>query len=137
VEAGSNESGLIMTNTGYIHLSLSELQESVLVHLISGVDEDAPVNGADDAVAAAITGYTEWVSEGGRVITIGWDWQMLAEDTAVRLRRISLPSSNVMLQSSSEGDLGHVTTARLLEDFVDAINWQPETLEYINVRYNA
>ena len=42
-----------------------------------------------------------------------------------------------MLQSPKQGDLGPHATRALLEQFIDGIDWQPETLKYINVRYNA
>jgi hypothetical protein len=126
-----------MSDTGYIRLSFAELQDVLIVHLISGVDEDVPAQTSDGAIATAITGYTEWISEGGHVITIGWDWQMQLEHEHVQLRRIGAPSSNVMLQTAARGDLGPVKTAILLETFIDGINWQSETLEFINVRYNA
>ncbi|HEU4842779.1 MAG TPA: DUF4902 domain-containing protein [Burkholderiaceae bacterium] len=126
-----------MSETGYVYLSLAELENVVIVHLVSGVDEDAPEDCPDGAVPTSITGYTEWVSEGSRIITIGWDWQMQAEREGVHLRRVGKPSSNVMLQSPKQGDLGPHATRALLEQFIDGIDWQPETLKYINVRYNA
>ncbi|UUZ50693.1 DUF4902 domain-containing protein [Massilia sp. B-10] len=126
-----------MSDTGYVYLSLAELENVVIVHLVSGVDEDAPEECPGGAVTTSITGYTEWVSQGSRIITIGWDWQMQSEREGVHLRRVGKPSSNVMLQSPPNHDLGPHATRALLEQFIDGIDWQPETLKYINVRYNA
>lgn len=122
-----------MSETGYIYLSLAELSDLILIHLISGVDEDDPMLGFNAAIETSITGYTEWISE-GREISIGWDWQMLAGDSAARLIRISLPSSNVMLQSPGKIDLGPQATARLLSAFIDEFDWQTETLKFISVQ---
>lgn len=126
-----------MSDTGYVRLSFEELQNLILVHLISGMDEDGPAQLSDNATETAIGGYTEWVSTGSPVITLGWDWQMLFENKFIRLRRISEPRSNVMLQSPARLDLGHDKTVTLLETFIDAYNWQPEALEQINARYSG
>lgn len=119
-----------MSDTGYIYLTVDELCAGALVHLISGVDTQDGVIGAG-AVVTEITGYTEWISEGVRVLTIGWDWQMTAEG----LRRIGAPSSNLMLQSRARRDLGHARTVELLKDYLDGFNWQPATLGHISARY--
>ena len=124
-----------MSDTGYLYLSFAELNELVLVHLISGVDQDIDIGG-DYAVATSITGYTEWISE-GRQVSIGWDWPMLATCGAAPLRRASLPNSNVMLQTPVQTDLGPRTTAQLLGSFVDRFDWQTETLRYISVSHDT
>jgi hypothetical protein len=119
-----------MSETGYIYLTVDELCAGALVHLISGVDaqEGLPCAGA---VVTEITGYTEWVSEDGPVLTIGWDWQMTADG----LQRIGPPSSNLMLQSRARRNLGHARTVELLKDYLDGFNWQPVTLGHISTRY--
>jgi hypothetical protein len=123
-----------MSDTGYIRLSITELHGISLVHLVSGMDEDG--DGAQTgAVPTAITGYTEWVSTDSPAITLGWDWQMLSEQRCILLKRVSSPSSNVMLQNANRTDLGHIHTALLLEHFIDGIAWQSKALEFINVRY--
>jgi len=123
------------TATGYIRLSYAQLQDIRLIHLISGVDENGPAACADGAVPTAITGYTEWVGEGSPVVSIGWDWQMLADHSQVQLIRVGGASSNIMLQSAGQTDLGHTKTAFLLETLIDSLLWQPATLEYVSVRY--
>ncbi len=126
-----------MSDTGYIRLSLAALQEICLVHLVSGVDEDGPGQAHAGAVPTAIAGYTEWITQGSPVITVGWDWQMLSEQHRVLLKRVSAPSSNVMLQNADHADLGPVNTALLLENYVDGFDWQSKALEFINIRYTC
>lgn len=126
-----------MSDTGYIYLTFSQLQDVCLVHLISGMDEDADPGQLDAAVATSITGYTEWISEGKVSITVGWDWQMRPDEKTVRLFRVSAPASNLMLQNASGIDLGPKKTTILLETFIDGINWQTEALKYINIRYQG
>lgn len=128
---------LVISDTGYIRLLYSELQNQTLVHLISGLDEDGPDLPQDGAVPTAITGYTEWVSEGRPVITVGWDWQMLSDHSNIGLHRVGGPSSNVMLVSPGSVDLGPQKTAVLLETFIDGFDWQPVTLEYVSTRYGG
>ena len=124
-----------MSDTGYIYLTVDELCAGALVHLISGVDAQHGLATAPGAVATHITGYTEWVSEGGRLLTIGWDWQMTTAGDIVQLRRIGAPSSNLMLQSRARRDLGHAQTVALLKEYLDGFNWQPATLGHICARY--
>ncbi|WP_374586462.1 DUF4902 domain-containing protein [Pseudoduganella sp.] len=124
-----------MPDTGYIRISLNELEKISMVHLISGVDDDAPAFAPDGAVSTYITGYTEWISTGSQVVTIGWDWQMPSDDHKSFLKRVGGPSSNVMLLDAQKSELGHVSSARLLERFIDSFDWQSETLEYLNTRY--
>jgi hypothetical protein len=123
-----------MVDTGYIYLTVDEFCAGALVHLISGIDQECHLAGGAGAVATAITGYTEWVSAEAPVVTIGWDWQMTAEDNVVRLQRVGPPSSNVMLLSPGRRDLGHARTVALLNDYLDGFDWQPATLVYIGAR---
>lgn len=123
------------SDTGYIRLAYAELQDIRLIHLVSGMDEDVPDAGTDGAVPTAITGYTEWVAAESPVVSIGWDWQMLADHSQVQLTRVGGASSNVMLQGAGHIDLGHAKTALLLEALIDNLVWQAATLEYVSVRY--
>ena len=127
---------LLVSESGYIHLSFAELQDISLIHLISGVDEDMAGMPAEGATPTAITGYTEWIADGKQGVSIGWDWQMQGDSHHVQLTRISDASSNVMLQSEARMDLGTVKTALLLEVLIDGLNWQPITLNYVNERYS-
>jgi hypothetical protein len=124
-----------MLDTGYIYLTLDELCAGALVHLISGVDQEGGGTGACGAVATVITGYTEWIGQGERVLTLGWDWKMWSEGDTVRLQRIGPPSSNLMLQTPGRRDLGHARTVALLNDYVDSFDWQHATLHHIRLRY--
>lgn len=126
-----------MSDTGSVNLTLVELHATRLVHLISGLDEDPPELVHDGAVLTAITGYTEWISDGSETITIGWDWQMLCESRAVRLKRVSAPSSNVVLKTTAREDVHRSIANALLEHFIDTFDWQKETLEHISLRYHA
>lgn len=126
-----------MVENSYIYLTVDELRAGALVHLVSGVDEEAGSTRGNGAMATAITGYTEWIGTGWPVVTLGWDWQMCATGDVVRLQRIGPPSSNLMLQSPARHNLGHARTALLLNAFVDGFDWQAATLGHIGVRQGA
>ena len=126
---------LAVSMDGYIRLSFAELQTVHLIHLISGLDEDSPAELSGGAILLAITGYTEWVSNTLPAISIGWDWQMDVVHGQVRLRSISEPRSNIMLQDASRLDVGAEKTVALLEAFIDTLNWQVDTHKHIDTRY--
>lgn len=126
-----------MSNDGYIRMPFAKVELIHLIHLISGVDEDVPAAGTEEVVLITITGYTEWISEDIPPITLGWDWQMHGHNHHTRLRRVSEPRGNLMLQGIDQLDLGHAKTATLLEAYIDRLNWETETLKYLNERYGV
>lgn len=131
------EQGTIMSEPDYICLTATQLQTVCLVHCISGVDEEPPASITGGAVETTITGYTEWTGDAGSLLSIGWDWQMLASNQCVRLMRVSLPSSNVMLHTAAHAALGAPATSGLLAAFIDGVAWEAETLQQIQRRYAA
>jgi hypothetical protein len=124
-----------VSDDSYIRLLFAELQAIRLTHLISGLDADYPAPISSGAMPTTITGYTEMVSTTTPTITVGWDWQMDAAHNHIRLRRISEPRSNLMLQDISRVDLGAAKTIALLESFIDALSWQIEVQSHIDLRY--
>lgn len=133
--ARTAETLLAISDDGYIRARYAEIQNICFMHLMSGVDQDAPAKISDGAVLSAITGYTEWVTDPalGPAITIGWDWQMDLVGNQIGLRRISEPRSNVMLRDANRLDLGPVKTIALLELLIDALAWQPAVRNFIDV----
>lgn len=119
---------------GQIRMSIEDVNKLELIHLISGLDDDGPAMPASSAMLTTITGYTEWVTEGTPVVTLGWDWQMLAQQQ-VKLCRVGSPRSNLMLQDALLRDLGHEKSELLLEVFIDGFDWQAKALKYIECCY--
>jgi hypothetical protein len=126
-----------MSDADYICLTATQLQTLCLVHCISGMDEDVPTPISAGAVQTVITGYTEWTGAAGSLLSIGWDWQMLADKHSVLLKRVSMPSSNLMLHSASHAALGAPASTGLLASFIDGVAWQDETLQHLRRRYAA
>lgn len=114
-------------------MSVASLSALHLEHLISGLDEQGEPYRGESAVATCITGYTEWT--GRDRISIGWDWEMLAADAVVTLRRTSGPASNVVLYDAAGGELTPAIVAVVLETYIDDFQWQLITLRHIIRRY--
>lgn len=126
-----------MSDADYICLTATQLHTVRLVHCISGLDEDTPLPILGGAVQTTITGYTEWTGAAGSLLSIGWDWQMLADRHSVLLKRVSMPSSNLMLHTASHAALGAPATTGLLASFIDGVAWQDQTLQHLRRRYAA
>jgi len=129
----TSDNTLTVSDDGYIRLSFGELQRINLIHLMSGLDKDMPVDISGGAVVTAITGFTEWVTPTSPAITIGWDWEMDVVHNRIQLRRVSELRSNVMLQDNGRVDMGSTKTALLLEICIDALDWQSEVKKYIDI----
>ena len=121
---------------GYMRLTVEELRQIPLVHLISGLDEDNPALLQEGATFSEITGYTEWVSTTSPTISIGWDWMLQSSQAGVvYYKRVSNPRSNLMLVDAQQRDLGPAKTATLIGKVVDKIAWRILVQDYISTRY--
>lgn len=121
---------------GYVRLTFKELQQTSLVHLVSGLDEETTDLLRVGAFFAEITGYTEWVSNTTPAISIGWDWILQSSQLGeLYYKRTCEPRNNLMLVDAHQGDLGYAKTATLIEAVVDQLNWGNEVKNYINQRY--
>lgn len=126
---------IILSEDGYIRLSLETFQSTPLVHLLSGLDEDSPIHSREGASLARISGYTEWVSTTTPIITLGWDWQMDVLQENACYTMLGAPRSNVMLVDAMQIDLGPTETEERLKAAINAFNWQPEVQKHIAARY--
>ena len=105
----------------YIRIRLVALKAIVPSHLQSGVDP-VPELSRLEAVAAA-TGFTEWVADASRTLSLGWDWsfdpltrQLLANWQTLR--------TNVMLVGDDGADLGREQTRRGIVEWMASTDWQ-------------
>jgi hypothetical protein len=106
-----------------------------LVHLMSGLDDETPGETARDAAPTTVSGYTEWLSTGEHVITVGWDWHMLIVDRSPHCVRVNQPRSNIMLVDVNSRDFGLMKTRLLLEAVIDSFSWEDEIIRFISSRY--
>lgn len=126
---------IILSDDGYIRLTLETLLITPLVHLLSGLDDDKPIFFQEGASLAHISGYTEWVSTASPTITLGWDWGLDVSQGQPFYVRLGAPRSNIMLIDTMARDLGPTKTSVLLEAAIDALAWQEEVHKYIITRY--
>jgi len=126
---------LTISADGYIRLTAAEFRTMNFSHLISGLDEDGPPFPEESAASTAISGYTEWLSDGEPKLSVGWDWVMDVSAGKVRFNRVGEPRSNCMLIDAEQRDLGYVASNVALGHLVDALPWQEEVERQIAVRY--
>ena len=119
---------------GLVRLSLDEALSSTLVHLASGLDEETAPRGCCGC-ATHISGYTEWVSRGAPVITLGWDWRICACPWPPLWQRLGTPRSNVMLVDAARHDVGWQRNLMMLTTLIDALPWSECTSRAIALRY--
>ena len=124
-----------LSDDGYIRLTLLRIMKVPLVHLLSGLDEDCSESVFMESNVCEFSGYTEWVSSTVPVITIGWDWQIDVFRRGGRYVRVGVPRSNLMILDANQCDVGPIETAWQLENLIDAISWQEETVKAISSRY--
>lgn len=122
---------VILSQDGYIRLTLESFQQVEMVHLFSGMDEDRPISMGTGATSHPITGYTEWVSHGTPAISIGWDWELIGTQGKAQLIQTGTPGSNMMLVDQHGYDLGSTRTKLLIAVWLNTFAWQAETLEAI------
>lgn len=119
---------VILSRDGYIRLTFESLQQVGMAHLLSGMDEDRPIAMGTGASSYPITGYTEWVSHGTPAISIGWDWELIGVQGKAQLIQTGTPGSNLMFVDQHGHDLGSAQTKLLMAAWLNAFNWQTETL---------
>ncbi len=129
---------LMLSNDGYVRLTLSAFRAIALRHLFSGLDQDEEESAASSATGASessILGFTEWVSDTTPAVSLGWDWRLNTLSGRARYVRDGEVRSNVMLIEPGLGDLGDLVTSATLCTAVDALAWEAETKQYISNQY--
>jgi hypothetical protein len=141
--ARSDRLPLVVSEDGYVRLTVAAFRAIPLTHLLSELDADAnlPSRSASGACVASIAGYTEWASHTewtshmAPALSLGWDWRIAICTSRVRYERDGEVRSNVMLVDARRRDLGAMTTGVLLCDAVDGLGWERAVDDYISNRY--
>lgn len=120
---------------GYVRLTLQNLLATPLVHLWSGLDQEAPGSLPEGAGVTTISGYTEWISTTEPTLTLGWDWRLEVASAAPLYIRSSAPRSNIMLVDERQRDLGPRETAALLGAAINSLTWKQAIYNHINTRF--
>ncbi|AXF86706.1 hypothetical protein DTO96_102462 [Ephemeroptericola cinctiostellae] len=130
----------MLSDDGYVRLTLSLLHEIPLRHCTSGLDDNPTPPITHAAGITEITGYTEWVSDTIPAISIGWDWQIGGANHPQGITCISPVRSNLMLMagvqtSDSPQDVGETQSEAWLAEYIQTIPWQITVTTFINQRY--
>lgn len=121
---------------GFLRITLSDLLSANLIHVISGLDDDDPMELHHCGTMTSIMGYTEWVGgDCGASISLGWDW-CLGRDVCggVTCMRVGLPRSNIMLVDALSRDYGWNRNLEVLATVVDAMPWADQTQRVLQQR---
>ena len=119
-------------------MTLESLHTLRLIHLISGLHDDAPVDWRQSCGrSTTITGYTEWVDAEGSPATLGWDWEIRSAHGQIRWHRLGLPFTNLLLVGSDQQDLPWQHSLEFLATRVDSLAWAESTRAALRLRYAA
>lgn len=114
----------VFSSDGYLHLPRRRLARIPLQHLVSGMDDEPVHADAHCGSAAALSGYTEWVSPAEPALSIGWDWAWQSTPAGGAIVRQGLPRTNLLLVSDAQEPLPMEESLEALAKFIDAIDWQ-------------
>lgn len=128
---------LVVSDDGYLRLTMAAFRRIGLRHLFSGLDDDTESRGhmPGGASVASILGFTEWVSDTTPAVSLGWDWRLNTTGGRARYVRDSEVRSNLMLIDPRLGDLGDAATNATLAAAVNALPWEAQTENYISNHY--
>ncbi|MFT6914845.1 MAG: hypothetical protein ACJAWL_001144 [Motiliproteus sp.] len=124
---------LTLSDDGYVHLPLSELERISMQHLYSGLDEEHVPPSFEGASLTEICGYTEWVSLTSPALSVSWDWRI---DLMNQIAICGLPYSNIMLFDDCRRDYEVDETLRFLGKWLLTFDWQSEVKTSINKSYS-
>lgn len=119
-----------VSSDGFLRLKTRELDRIPLEHLLSNVDDEAPVLAPGCGAATTLSGYTEWVSPAAPTLSIGWDWEWRAlPGSSAGVVRLGLPRTNILVVSEASVPLPWEDSLEVLASFIDAIDWQRAALD--------
>lgn len=118
---------------GFLRVTLGRILELQFTHLMSDLvsDDTSP---SVDGMHVLAAGFSEWYCAGSRPISLGWDWVIEADRQEMRLERMGLPRSNVMLIDRRGFDYGWIESLKVLETVVDALPWRKEIWHHLRRR---
>jgi hypothetical protein len=128
---------LVVSEDGYVRLTMAAFRAIRLNHLLSELDADInpPPSTASGACLASIVGYTEWASQAprGTVTGLGLAHCDLRLPGALRARRRGPQQRHAGRCAAARP--GALATGVLLCDAVDALGWEQAVDDYISNRY--
>lgn len=133
----ASSTGLVVSEDGYVRMSISEVLALELKHFLTGLDGNQNQLPLIDGGVATISGYTEWLSSTIPAITVGWDWRLSICRGKPTYIRDGLPRTNLMVVDGSPPiSLGDQGTGFLLGIIIDHLNWEDVVLTQLEARYS-
>lgn len=123
---------------GLLRIPRADLDRLHLTHLVSGLDDDTSGEAPSCGASIAISGYTEWICPQQPRLSLGWDWHL--EDAAsplLRVRRLGLPRTNVLLLGRDRCALPWNESLQVLASFIDGFDWNTPAFRAVCERYAA
>ena len=123
-------------NDGLLRLREQDLRKINLVHLISGIDEEAAESDTPRCGGSTtLSGYTEWIASNEPNLTLGWDWQLDPAGDHSRVVRLGLPRTNVQLVSPGQDPLPWEQSLEVIASFIDTFDWNTPAFNAVCDRY--
>lgn len=132
VAPGAPPLGVTPSADGYVRLTPVHLRGHGFLHLLSGLDAEAP-GGSPGAGAteALISGYTEWATHTAPALSLGWDWTAEVVGRGLRYRRSGEPRGNILLLEPGGRDFDEPRNALALGFAVDEWPWQEAVAAWV------
>jgi hypothetical protein len=127
-----------MNHMGLVQATLEELLNLGMQHFFSAVDMelfDLPIHQRCGTVTV-LSGYTEWMASAEHLMTIGWDWCVLAKEHGMAWQRDELPRTNIQLLNQYGQAIVWEDNLRILAAWIDSHIWQNEVVRAVSVDNN-
>ena len=121
--ANSRAGNLKYSSDGYVRLTFSQFIHLAFPHKLAWEDRALCEELLFEDIPASRAGYCEWATDNVLAqVSIGWAWFCFADE-----RKFLVPggvSSNVMLLTEAQYDMGAVKTSELLQAWISSQHWQ-------------
>nr|WP_268991774.1 DUF4902 domain-containing protein [Limnobaculum eriocheiris] len=117
-----------------VKVDLDFFKDVEFTHLYSAAHAEPENLRFQGGVMTAITGYTEWVSHGFPVLSIGWDWELRYENANCQYVKIGPVFSNIAfhMDEKLQNEIDEETyVQRQLDSKIAEIDWNEKIFQSI------
>ncbi len=115
----------------YVRILVDDLARIQPSHLQSGAD-DPPLDASGPDGGTPLGGYTEWVADAPRTLSMGWDWSFDLGSRQLTALWHTL-RTNIMVVDAAGGDLGRERTQSCIADLMNSVHWEAATAEAVGL----
>lgn len=132
VLSSASRRALAISGDGFIRLQAHELVKLAWRHLYSEIDQHTECLASEGAIAATLTGFTEWAAgDTAPLASLSWDWQLSGCDGETLCLRVGETRCNLMLITVEGKDIGFDATCDFLAQVIDELAWQAVVLDAV------